>query len=67
MPALFNPNDHKHQLVTVNLKNRQKISFHVKEKKLFAFWSDVSFNSEMKDAAEEFAREIEEIKQQKPV
>ena len=51
-------------MVSVKLKNGQKISFHVKED-MIAFWNDVTLNSEMKDAAKEFSRELAEIQRNK--
>ena len=48
----------------MKFKNGQEVSFHVKED-MIAFWNDVTLNSEMKDAAQEFSRELVEIQQNK--
>ena len=63
-PALFAPRNQKHKMVSMKLKNAQEVSFHVKED-MIAFWNDVTLNSEMKDAAQEFSRELVEIQHNK--
>ena len=51
-------------MVSMKLKKTQEVSFHVKED-MIAFWNDVTINSEMKDAAQEFSRELVEIQHNK--
>ena len=63
-PALFTPSNQKHNMVSMKFKSGQEISFHVKED-MIAFWNDVPLNSEMKDAAQEFSRELVEIQHNK--
>ena len=63
-PALFAPSNQKHKMVSMKFKNGQEVSFHVKED-MIAFWNDVTLNSEMKDAAQEFSRELVEIQHNK--
>ena len=48
----------------MKFKNGQEFSFHIKED-MIAFWNDVTLNSEMKDAAQEFSRELVEIQHNK--
>ena len=63
-PALFAPSNQKHKTVSMKFKNGQEVSFHVKED-MIAFWNDVTLNSEMKDTAQEFSRELVEIQHNK--
>ena len=51
-------------MVSMKFKNGQEVSFHVKED-MIAFWTDVILNSEMKDAAQEFSRELVQIQHNK--
>ena len=63
-PALLAPSNQKHKMVSIKFKYGQEVSFHVKED-MIAFWNDVTLNSEMKDAAQEFSRELVEIQHNK--
>ena len=62
-PALFAPSNQKHKIVSMKFKNGQEVSFHVKD--MIAFWNNVTLSSEMKDAAQEFSRELVEIRHNK--
>ena len=48
----------------MKFKNRQEVSFHVKED-MIALWNDVVLKSEMKYAAQKFSRELVEIQHNK--
>ena len=63
-PALFAPSNQKYKMVSMKFKNAQEVSFHVKED-MIAFWNKVTLNSEMKDAAQEFSRELVGIQHNK--